>query len=75
MSVGYFVNRTSENSLTYRQNYTSRYFTDEIRAREYYKLTVARARQLVKRKSVCIHVYMVKDMDGVHTELASERIL
>lgn len=75
MSVEYFVNRSSENSLTYRQNYRSRYFTDEIKAREYYRLTVARAKQLVKRKSVCIHVNVVKNMDGVFTELASERIL
>ena len=75
MSIGYFVNRTSENSLTYRQNYISRYFLDEFKAIEYYKLTVARAKQLVKKKSVCIHVWLVKDVDGVHTELASERIL
>ena len=75
MSIGYFVNRTSENSLTYRQNYTSRYFIDETKAKEYYKLTVARAKQLVKKKSICIHVWLVKDVDGSHTELASERIL
>lgn len=75
MSIGYFVNRTSENSLTYRQNYTSRYFIDETKAIDYYKLTVARAKQLVKKKSVCIHVWLVKDVDGLHTELASERIL
>lgn len=75
MSIGYFVNRTSENSLTYRQNYTSRYFIDETKAIEYYKLTVARAKQLVKKKSVCVHVWLVKDVDGSHTELASERIL
>lgn len=75
MSIGYFVNRTSENNHTYRQNYTSRYFLDETKAREYYKLTVARAKQLVKKKSVCIHVWLVKDVNGLHTELASERIL
>lgn len=73
--MGYFVNRTSENGLTYRQNYTSRYFIDETKAIDYYKLTIARAKQLVKKKSVCIHVWLVKDVDGLHTELASERIL
>lgn len=75
MSSGYFVGRTSENSLTYRQNYTSRYFTDEFKAREYYNLTVARAKQLVKKKSVCVHVWLAKEENGVHTQLASERIL
>lgn len=75
MSIGYFVNRASENSLTYRQNYTSRYFIDETKAKEYYKLTVARAKQSVKKKPICIHVWLVKDVDGLHTELASERIL